>query len=177
MKEWGLDGIICTDGGALGLLVTAHKYFPALDDAAAASIKAGITVFLDRYPDAVRAALTRGLIAEKDIDDALVRNFRVSLRLGLLDAAPKNRYASIGSSGDDPWTTEPHKAAVRRVTQKSIVLLKNDARALPLDASALALDRGHRTARRPRPPRLVQRNARATRSRRSRASAGASAAA
>ena len=28
MKEWGLDGIICTDGGALGLLVTAHKVLP-----------------------------------------------------------------------------------------------------------------------------------------------------
>ena len=137
MKEWGLDGIICTDGGALGLLVTAHRYFPALDEAAAASIKAGITVFLDRYPDAVRQALSRGLLSEKEIDEALVRNFRVSLRLGLLDAPAANRYASIGAAGADPWTTGAHKAAVRRVTRKSIVLLKNAGGLLPLDPRAL----------------------------------------
>jgi beta-glucosidase len=28
IKEWGNDGLICTDGGALGLLVTDHKSFP-----------------------------------------------------------------------------------------------------------------------------------------------------
>jgi beta-glucosidase len=137
MKEWGLDGIICTDGGALGLLVTAHRYFPALDEAAAASIKAGITVFLDRYPDAVRQALSKGLLTEKEIDAALVRNFRVSLKLGLLDVPVRNRYASVGLTGEDPWTTEAHKTAVRRVTRQSIVLLKNAGGALPLDARAL----------------------------------------
>ncbi len=25
IKEWGNDGLICTDGGALGLLITSHK--------------------------------------------------------------------------------------------------------------------------------------------------------
>ena len=27
INEWGNDGLICTDGGALGLLITAHKRF------------------------------------------------------------------------------------------------------------------------------------------------------
>jgi beta-glucosidase len=62
-----------------------------------------------------------------------VRNFRVSLRLGLLDRSDKVPYAEIGKTGDDPWTTEKHKTAVRRVTQKSIVLLKNEGGLLPLD--------------------------------------------
>ena len=94
-------------------------------------------MFLDRYPDAVRQALSRGLLSEKEIDEALVRNFRVSLRLGLLDAPAANRYASIGAAGADPWTTGAHKAAVRRVTRKSIVLLKNAGGLLPLDPRAL----------------------------------------
>src|SRR5205823_5067493 len=38
--EWRLDGIICTDGGGLRLLVTAHKAFPYLATAAAACVKA-----------------------------------------------------------------------------------------------------------------------------------------
>src|SRR5512138_817273 len=67
MRDWGLDGIICTDGGALRLLVTAHKAFPTLTEAAAASIRSGITVFLDRYDEAVRDALAKGLITEADL--------------------------------------------------------------------------------------------------------------
>jgi len=42
MREWGVDGIICTDGGGLRLLVTDHKAFPDLPAASAACIKAGI---------------------------------------------------------------------------------------------------------------------------------------
>jgi len=137
MKGWGLDGIICTDGGALRLLVTAHKAFPTLAEAAAASVKAGVTVFLDRYPEAVRDALTSGLITEADLNQAMVRNFRVMLRLGLLDPPSRVSYARIGTAGDDPWTSDGHKAAVRRVTDKSIVLLKNASNLLPLDAARL----------------------------------------
>jgi beta-glucosidase len=137
MKDWGLDGIICTDGGALSQLVTAHKSFPDLDEAAAASIKAGITVFLDRYPQAVRQALDKGLITEGDIDAAVLRNFRVSLRLGLLDPPDRVPYSRIGLTGDDPWLSEEHKAAVRHVTRESIVLLKNAGSLLPLDKTQL----------------------------------------
>lgn len=137
MGDWGLDGIICTDGGALRLLVTAHKSYPTLVEAVAASIKSGITVFLDRYTEAVREALDERLITEADVDQALVRNFRVMLRLGLLDGADRVPYAQIGLAADDPWTTEKHKAAVRRVTRKSIVLLKNVSDLLPLDPARL----------------------------------------
>jgi beta-glucosidase len=137
MKDWGVNGIICTDGGALGLLVTAHKAFGSLEDAAAASIKAGINVFLDRYPDAVRSALSRGLITEADIDAALTGTFRVMLRLGFLDPPERVRYAQIGLTGQDPWTTDAHKSAVHRVTQKSIVLLKNASNLLPLDVNRI----------------------------------------
>ena len=56
MGEWGLDGIICTDGGGLRLLVSDHKAFPDLPAAAAACVKAGINHFLDRHKEPV----TRG---------------------------------------------------------------------------------------------------------------------
>src|ERR1700712_2934745 len=42
VDEWGQNGIICTDGGAYKMLVTAHHYFTNPADAAAACIKAGI---------------------------------------------------------------------------------------------------------------------------------------
>jgi beta-glucosidase len=134
MGEWGLDGIICTDGGGLGLLVSAHKAFPDLPSAAAACVKAGINHFLDRHKEAVTEALRRGLLTEADLDAALRGLFRVSLKLGLLDPPERVPYAEIGAPGDpEPWARPETHALVREVTRKSIVLLKNSAGLLPLD--------------------------------------------
>ena len=135
--EWGQDGIICTDAGAMRNLVSSQKYSPDFDHAAAASVKAGIGQFLDRYADAVRGALTRGLLVETDIDEALKGNFRVMIRLGLLDPAQRVPYSKIGSEPEDPWLTEKHKAVARLAAQKSIVLLKNSKELLPLNRKAL----------------------------------------
>lgn len=136
MRQWGQDGIICTDGGGLGLLVTAHKAFPDLETAAAACIKAGITMFLDDYRAAVRGALDRKLLEEADVDAAIRRTFRVLMRLGLLDPPGLSPYATIGT-GPEPWLSEKHKALARLATRKSIVLLQNAGGALPLDRRAL----------------------------------------
>jgi beta-glucosidase len=135
MGEWGLDGILCTDGGGLRLLVEKHKAFPDLASAAAACIKAGINHFLDRHKEPVTQALERGLITEQDLDAALRGLFRVSLKLGLLDPAERVPYANIGRAEDalEPWARPETRDLVRKVTQKSIVLLKNSAGLLPLD--------------------------------------------
>jgi beta-glucosidase len=161
-KEWGQDGIICTDGGGMRNLVTSQKYSPDLESAAAASIKAGIGQFLDNYRDAVHGALKRGLITEGDIDQVLKPNFRVMIKLGLLDPPGLVPYSQIGvrtGSGpgspggqpaggggsdqinqdalEDPWLSAKHKSFARLITQKSMVLLKNDGNALPLDRAKL----------------------------------------
>jgi len=136
--EWGVDGIVCTDGGGLRLLVEKHRAFPDLPAAAAACVKAGINHFLDKHKEAVTEAVARGLLTEADLDAALRGLFRVSLRLGLLDPAEGNPYSSIGATGTpEPWAQPETRALVRRVTQRSIVLLKNDAALLPLDRQAL----------------------------------------
>lgn len=136
-EEWKQDGIICTDAGAMHNLVTAHKYYPDLETAAAESVKAGIGQFLDNYREPVRGALKRGLLTEADIDRALRGNFRVMIRLGLLDPPERVPYASIGKNENDPWLSEKHKAVALRATQESIVLLKNSANLLPLDKKSL----------------------------------------
>lgn len=136
--EWGQDGILCTDGGGLRLLVTQHKAFPDLATAAAACLKAGINHFLDQHQAPVEEALERGLITEADLDHALRGLFRVSIKLGLLDPAERDPYRRIGAAGErPPWTDEATRALVRRVTRKSIVLLKNSAGLLPLDRGAV----------------------------------------
>jgi beta-glucosidase len=143
VNEWGQDGIICTDGGGLKLLVTEHKRFPELDQAAAAVIKAGIGQFLDNYADAARSALSKGLLTEADIDASLRGVFRVMIRLGQLDPPSMVPYRNIVGP-DEPWKNEKTKALVRLVTQKSIVLLKNEVRkndATKVERALLPLDR------------------------------------
>lgn len=140
MKMWGFNGIICTDAGALTNMVTRHHYYPDMDHAAAGAIHAGVNQFLDKYQAPVRGALQEKLITEADIDQNLKGVFRVMIRLGMLDPAAMNPYANIGreaSAKGDPWNWPAHKALARRVTDESIVLLKNKNRTLPLDANKL----------------------------------------
>src|SRR5215216_5663215 len=134
--EWGQDGIICTDGGGMRQLVTDHKRFKTLEEAAAAVVKTGLGQFLDDYREPTRAALAKGLLTEADVDRVLRHTFRVMLRLGLLDPPARVPYSKIGE-GPEPWTTEEHRSLARLVTQKSVVLLKNSKELLPLDRAKL----------------------------------------
>lgn len=134
VDEWGQNGIICTDGGAFKMLVSAHRYFPDLYKAAAACIKAGINQFLDDYELGVYGALANGYINESDLDSVLRGVFRVMIKLGQLDPPDRVSYQSIGIRDTiDPWDSPLHRQAALEVTQKTIVLLKNENHALPLD--------------------------------------------
>ena len=140
IDEWGNDGIICTDGGALGLLITAHKAFPDKEHGAAAAVKAGINHFLDTYIDDLTKALKDNLLTEADMDASLKNLLRVYLRLGEFDPPGVDPYAKIGvETGGElpPWERESSHALARLATDESIVLLKNDRDTLPLDRARL----------------------------------------
>ncbi|HEY2471965.1 MAG TPA: glycoside hydrolase family 3 C-terminal domain-containing protein [Terracidiphilus sp.] len=140
VKEWGNDGLICTDGGALGLLITSHKTFPDKEQGAAAAVKAGINHFLDRYQDELKKALKDGLVTEADMDAVLKNLLTVYVKLGELDPPGADLYAKIGreSNGEvPPWERESSKTLARQVTDESIVLLKNENNTLPLDRTKL----------------------------------------
>ncbi|MEJ2079910.1 MAG: glycoside hydrolase family 3 C-terminal domain-containing protein [Acidobacteriota bacterium] len=139
MKEWGVDGIITTDGGASPNLVNSQHYYPNMVEAVTGEVKAGINQFLDGSSTRdVRRAVDQGLLTEGDIDQVIRGTLRVFIRLGLLDPPSDVPYASIGRDGKpEPWLGDEHKAIVRTVTRKSIVLLKNSEHLLPLDAAKL----------------------------------------
>lgn len=139
VDEWGQNGIICTDGGAYRLLVTAHKYYPDLYHAAEGCLKAGINQFLDNYKEGVYGALANGYIRESDIDTALKGTFRVMIKLGLFDPPEMVPYNKIGITDTiEPWLTEKHRKTALEVTRKTIVLLKNDKQLLPLNTGKIS---------------------------------------
>jgi beta-glucosidase len=140
IDEWGNNGLICTDGGALGLLISSHKAFPDKEHGSAAAVKAGINHFLDSYiPDLTRA-LKDGLLTEADMDASLRNLLTVYLRLGEMDPKGADPYAKVGretAGAAPPWERESSRNLARQATDESIVLLKNENNTLPLDKGKL----------------------------------------
>ena len=86
-----------------------------MEEGAAAAIKAGINQFLDRYRPAVEGALQKGLVSEAAIDKVLRGNFRVMIKLGLLDPPERVSYSKIGQASEaEPWLEEKNKTLRRR---------------------------------------------------------------
>jgi beta-glucosidase len=136
MREWGFDGIICTDAGALTNMVSDHKYYPDIEQASAGAIHAGINQFLDNYKAGISGAIDKKLVNLAEIDENLRGVYRVMIRLGLLDPPAMVPYTNIKGSAP-AWDNAAHKALARKVTQESIVLLKNSDHFLPLDKARL----------------------------------------
>jgi beta-glucosidase len=134
-EKWGVD-VISSDGGAVKLLVTAHKSFANQKEAVVACLKAGINQFLDTYEDETKAALKDGEITEAEIDDLLRPKFRVTIRLGLLDPPEMVPYSTIKDS-PEPWNTDKDRDVSKRMALESVVLLKNANALLPLNKSSI----------------------------------------
>lgn len=124
--DWDMDGIICTDGGAMRLLMTAHHYVDSLPEAAALIVKAGVGQFLDNYKEALTTALQNGLVTEEDLDKALRGNIKIAIKLGLLDPDPTAIPYYISPDAPKPWETDYAHNLAREATAKSIVMLKNE---------------------------------------------------
>lgn len=133
--QWGVQ-VISSDGGGVQNLWEDHEVVPDQKAAVVAALKAGINQYLDRALEELTAALKEGLVTEADLDDALRRKFRVSLKLGLLDPPEIVPYATP-EDGPAPWASPEHLEISRTMALQSIVLLKNAGGALPLNKRAL----------------------------------------
>ena len=134
-KQWGVE-VLSSDGGAVSNLVKWHKTFPNQKDAVVASVKAGINQFLDTYKDEVHAALADGSLTQADIDYAVRRKMRIVLKLGLLDPPELVPYSKI-HDGVEPWNTDASRDVSKQIALESVVLLKNENNALPLQKARL----------------------------------------
>ena len=135
VDEWGMKGTIVDDAGALPFLYmpVMHGYAKDVNEAVQMALEAGLTRFIDSRFEQVKAAWDAGFLSEEVIDERTKANLRTMLRLGLMDAECPYDAQSFGSDEDLPWERQAFKDKARLVTQKSIVLLKNDGQLLPLD--------------------------------------------
>jgi len=133
--KWGVQ-IISGDAGAVKNLWEDFKLLPDHKAAVVAALKAGMNQYLDSYRNELGAAFKEGLVAETDLDEALRRKFRVTLKLGLIDPPELVPYAAL-HGGTPPWDGDEHRGTSRAMALESIVLLKNSGGALPLRKQTL----------------------------------------
>ena len=131
IDEWGMNGTIVNDAGALRFMTSAHNYTKDINEAIKLSLENGLSRFIDSNFAQVMAAYEAGYLSEEVINERTKMNLRTMLRLGLLDDASPYNHIDFGETA--PWLTQEAKDKALLVTQKSIVLLKNEDRILPID--------------------------------------------
>jgi beta-glucosidase len=128
-KQWGFDGYVVSDCGAVYDMVVFHKYVKSFEQADALAIKAGCDLCCGSEYENLRQAIKERLVTEADIDAALAHVVETRFRLGLFDPPECVPFAQIPITDND---TPGHAAQALQMARESIVLLKNDG-VLPLD--------------------------------------------
>jgi len=128
--EWGFDGYIVSDCGAITDIYKGHKIVPTPEEAAALAVKSGCDLECATVYQHLKEAVNKNLITEQEIDIAVRRLFTARFKLGMFDPPELVKYAQIPYSVVD---CKKHRDLALEAARKSIVLLKNENNLLPLD--------------------------------------------
>ncbi len=136
-KDWGFKGVTVSDHGAI-VELTRHGVAHDEREAAKLAIQTGIdmsmadSVYLKELPGLVQS----GEVRMQEIDNAVTEVLGAKYDMGLFH----NPYLRIGEAKDDPADLKADsrldRPAARDVARKSIVLLENRNRTLPLAKNA-----------------------------------------
>ena len=128
--DWGFNGYVVSDFGAIEDIYLHHHLADGPDEAAAMAIKAGCNLNAGNTYEFLLSAVGKGLLSEKDIDNALMDLFDIRFRLGMFDPDEIVPFTQIPPEALD---SPANQALALEVARQSIVLLKNADNLLPLD--------------------------------------------
>jgi beta-glucosidase len=128
--EWGFDGLITSDCGAIrDFLPRWHNVAKDGAEASAKAVLAGTDVECGSEYKNLPEAVRRGDIKEADLDKSLRRLLIARFELGDLDSDDLNPWTKIPES---VVASKEHKKLAAQMALKSIVLLQNKNNVLPL---------------------------------------------
>ena len=130
-EEWGFDGIVVSDLGAIRRQVNDHHTAVDTEDAVVKSLKAGLNMQFydfpyDDFQKAVVEAVKNGTLDEAVLDSRVADVLRLKFRLGLFE----NPYTE-DSLAVQAENNAKHKALALKAAQESLILLKNENNTLP----------------------------------------------
>ncbi|MBN2419822.1 MAG: glycoside hydrolase family 3 C-terminal domain-containing protein, partial [Deltaproteobacteria bacterium] len=127
--QWGFDGHVVSDCGAIEDIFMNHKIAKTAPEAAAIAIKSGTDVRCGWGQPGLDAAVKEGLVSEAEIDIALRRLLNTRFKLGMFDPPEMVSYAQIPFEKNN---APEHGKLALETSRESIVLLKNEKNLLPL---------------------------------------------
>ena len=132
-KEWGFQGFVLSDLGAIRMTLNEHKVAKDTSDVLAQTFKAGMNMqFYDFKHDAFKRAMIDALknnsLTKEDLNKAVADVLKVKFLLGLFE----NPYVDSNLKASVFHTTQSQELALK-AAQQSICLLKNDNELLPLN--------------------------------------------
>ena len=130
--EWGFQGHVVSDCGALSDFHLNHKVTNDAAESAALALQHGCNLGCDHVFNEIPEAIARGLITEADVDRALERTLSTRFKLGMFDPAEDVPFTSTSM---DVVSCDEHRQLAYRTAAESVVLLKNKDNILPIKPS------------------------------------------
>jgi len=127
--EWGFQGHVVSDCGALGDFHNNHKVTRDAAESAALALQHGCDLGCDSVFDEIPEAIRRGLISEVDVDRALERSLGTRFKLGMFDPPEEVPFTTISM---DVVACPEHRQLAYQAATQSVVLLKNKNNILPI---------------------------------------------
>jgi beta-glucosidase len=128
-QEWGFEGYVVSDCGAISDIYRHHQVVATAAEAAALAVKAGCDLNCGGTYQALLEAVAQGLIDEATLDRSVKRLFTARFRLGMFDPPERVPYAQVPYAVND---APEHQALALQAARESLVLLKNENNLLPL---------------------------------------------
>lgn len=128
-NEWGFDGYVVSDCGAINDIFMWHRVVETAPEAAALAVKNGCELNCGDTFHYLLGAVEGGFITEEEISRAVKRLFVARMRLGMFDPPEMVPYTEIPYSVVD---SPPHRRLALESARESLVLLKNEGGLLPL---------------------------------------------
>ncbi|XP_050209231.1 probable beta-D-xylosidase 5 [Mercurialis annua] len=128
--QWNLDGYIVSDCDSVEVYYRMINYTATPEDAVALALKAGLNMncgyFFGKY---IENAVKLKKVEESIVDQALLYNYIVLMRLGFFDGDPKS--LPFGYLGPSDVCNDDHQTLALDAARQGVVLLDNKG-ALPL---------------------------------------------
>lgn len=130
--EWGFDGYVVCDYGAVSLINEGHYMAASHDDALAMSVNNGMDLELMNTNDNLLQLVKDGKISEETVNETVRRILKIKFEIGLFE----DPYVDEKKAADIV-RSEEHKALAEEAARKCMTLLKNDG-ILPLDVNRIS---------------------------------------
>jgi beta-glucosidase len=128
--QWNFNGMVVSDYFGINMLKEFHLISSDKKNAAKKAMEAGVDIELpstDCYGEPLKEAFEKGMIDELLIDRSVARILKMKFLLGLFENPYVNEKKVIKI-----FDTPDQRDLAKKIAQKSIVLLKNNRKLLPV---------------------------------------------